>query len=151
MAIVINPTPVTPGTFSGMWATSLHVVFPTAERLRGNLGSRWLPYDGTTLLAVGEKQKQTPLPSTDEKLNAVLTALCATAQRIAEKKVDVKFIAVTASDPSKPVAAVVSFVDGSFHKVVDCFALASSDGEFGQVFSMVMGVAAQLAGLAVKA
>jgi hypothetical protein len=79
----------------------------------------------------------------------MLTALEAEVQRQANKTAAVKFISTIAPDPTKPVMAQVAFVDGSFHRIPDCFALCGTDATFAGVFLSAMAEIARQAGLTV--
>ena len=153
MATIINPTPITAGTFGGMWIRNISVMLPV-ENHQGVLSAELLPYDGAHLLATGAKRvalndlktKRT----TDAQLDALLTALVAEVKRQKNTTAEPRIISVQAPDPSKPVVATVQFVDKTSHVVRDCFGLCGKDKTFAQVFQSVMGGVAQLAGLSIE-
>lgn len=149
--MIANPAPITPQTFAGMWITTLGVFFPTTEKPRGFIGGNLLPYDGQHLLATSGKRvfvgDLAARRASDAQLDAMLTALAAECQRQAGKTAAVKFITVAAPDPTKSVVAQISFVDGSFHRIPDCFALAATDTAFAAVLGATMAEVARLAGL----
>jgi len=153
MATIINPTPITTGTFGGMWIRNISVMLPT-ETHQGVLSAELLPYDGTHLLATGGKRvalndlktKRT----TDAQLDALLTAIVAEVKRQKNTTVEPRIVSVQAPDPTKPVVATVQFMDKTSHVVSDCFTLCGTDATFAQVFQSVLGGVAQLAGLNVE-
>jgi hypothetical protein len=153
MATIINPNPVTAGTFGGMWIRNLQVILP-GDGKPGMLQANLLPYDGQHLLATGEKRvfvtNLAARRSTDAPLDAMLTALVTEVKRQAKTESEPKMVNVMAMEPSKPVVAMVMFAEGKPYRVDDCFALADTDHQFGQVFNQVMGEVARQAGLTVQ-
>ena len=149
MATILNPTPITPQVFSGMWIQNLNMFLPTEARPKGFIQARLLPYDGSTLLALGGKDVRTALPNNSEQTAAVLTSLIAEVKRQANKTAEPISITVMAQDPSKPVRAHVRFADNKHHVIADCFALAGTDSVFAGVFNSAMAEIARLAGLSV--
>jgi hypothetical protein len=147
MATILNPTPVTPSTFAGMWVQHLAIVLPTDEKPKGVINANLLPYDGSNLLVLGGKRAVAPLPTQDASTNAMLTSLKAELARLSGNTTDPLTITVSAQDPSKPVRASIRFADKKVHNIADCFALAATDQSFAGVFVSAMGEIARLAGL----
>ena len=143
MATIVNPTPVTPSVFGGMWITSLAVFAD------GKVSAQLLPFDGSHLLAtggIGVNGKQLSAPT--------LAALITEAKRQAATTVAPKMIQVMAQDPTKPVTAQILFADTDPktkpHRIADCYALAGTDTQFATVFGTVLAEVAGLAGLTVS-
>jgi hypothetical protein len=147
MATIINPTPVTPQTFDGMWIQSLNIHPATEGNPKGFLQSKLLPYDGKNLLVHGGKDVRKPLPDRDSKTNAMVDALVAEVQRLSGKTEKIINISVSAFDPSKPVKAFARFEGGKFHIIEDCFALAAEDSNFAGVLNLTLAEIARLAEL----
>ena len=152
MALIVNPTPITAATFSGMWVNQLQIFFPL-ETEKGFIQGNLLPYDGTHLLAVGGKQVRVfdleAKRKTDANLDGMLTALVAELKRQSKFSVDVKFVNVIATDPAKPVVAMAFFADNTRYVITDCFALAGTDATFAGVLNNTLGEVAHLAGLTI--
>jgi hypothetical protein len=151
--MIQNPNPITPQTFSGMWITSLSIFLPAAERPKGFITAHFLPFDGQNLLATGGKRyfgnDLAAKRTTDPVLDSMLASLEDECKRQAGKTSAVKFVTVQAPDPVKPVMAQIAFVDGTFHRIPDCFVTCGTDATFAGVFATAMGVIAELAGLTV--
>jgi hypothetical protein len=146
--MIANPTPIQAATFNGMWITMLQIIFPTVDKPRGIIQGRLLPYDGTTLLALGGKEAMRSIPSQDAQTTAMLTALETEVKRLANTTAAVRSIQVFANDPSKPVFAQFTFVGVKQpHRIVDCFALAATDAMFAGVLNATMAEVARIAGL----
>lgn len=141
MAQIVNPTPITPGVFDGMWINSLQLFLDGKDFVQAS----FLPYDGTHLLATGGKRHFSKINPSN------FAAIVAEAKRQANKTTDVKFVQVFAPDPAKPVTARVFFVDNTNHTVADCFGLCGTDPVFAEVFLGMMAQVATLAGLTVQA
>ena len=152
--MIINSTPITTGTFSGMWVTNLVVVFPSAERPKGMIDGTLLPYDGINLLATsGAKVSISDLTTaraTDLVLSGVVINLASECQRQASKTAAVRTVIVMAMSPAQPVVAMILFTDGTYHMINDCFGLASTDATFAGVFMDVMAEVARQAGLEIE-
>ena len=149
MPTIVNPTPVTPAVFGGLWVTNLLIDLPTQSKPRGMIHARMLPYDGKTLLALGGSDVRVSLPTQAAATNAILTALVATVQRLSGRADKVKSVQVMANDPSKPVFAQVVFdsENRAPYRINDCFALVATDQNFAQTFVGVMAEIARLKGL----
>ncbi|MEI6177583.1 MAG: hypothetical protein WCS43_11880 [Verrucomicrobiota bacterium] len=147
--MIANPNPITTGVFDGYWITNLGVFYSTPEKPRGFLAGNMLPYDGTHLLQTGMKRIQVMDLATkrasDPVLNGILTGLATECQRQAGKTANVKFLQVIAGDIANPVMAQISFVDGSFHRILDVFGLAATDEVFAAVLNTTMLAIAALA------
>ena len=151
--MIVNPTPITAGTFGGFWIRNISVMLPT-ETHQGILSAELLPYDGEHLLATGAKRvalndlktKRT----TDAQLNAMLTALVDEVKRQKNTTAEPRIVSVQAPDPSKPVVASVQFTDKTAHVIRDCFVLASTDLTFAGALQQVLGEVARQAGLTVQ-
>ena len=139
MAQIINPTPVTTGTFGGMWVTSLQLFLDGKDFIQAN----FLPYDGTHMLATGGTRLNQKIAPAD------FAALATEAKRQANKTADIKFLQLHGNDPAKPVVARAFFTDGTMHSIPDCFGLCATDPTFAQVFLGTMAQVATLAGLTV--
>jgi len=152
--MIINSTPITTGTFSGMWVTNLVVVFPSAERPKGMIDGTLLPYDGTNLLATsGAKVSISDLTAaraTDPVLSGVVMNLASECKRQAVKTSSPILLSVSAATPASPVTAMLGFADGTSHVIPDCFALCGTDQVFAGVFMAVMGEIARQAGLEIE-
>lgn len=159
--MIINPNPTTPGTFNGMWIANFRVTFPDPvfsnpifPQSMGAAYANLLPYDGTHLLATGNKpvvirDLQTERAQ-DAEFDAMLNSLEAECKRQAGKTAMIKSVQVMAPDPAKPVTAQIVFVDGTTHRIPDCFALSASDTIFGAMFTAAMEEIARLAGFVVE-
>jgi hypothetical protein len=147
MATILNPTPVTPQVFSGMWVQHLNIILPTEARPNGMLHGRLLPYDGANLLALGEKRVHRPInANSDGETQAMIASVTEEVKRQAGKTANPVHIAVMARDPSQPVVAFIRFDDRTHHRIPDCFALAGTDQQFAQVFVGVLAELARLSG-----
>jgi hypothetical protein len=157
--MITNPTPITPGTFGGMWISKVELAMPDLRfpagflERRGKLLATLLPYDGVHLLATGGKSLQVhdlaAGSAADARIAGLVGALCGEAGR-QSGKTGVTGIAVHAPDPSKPVRVVCRFGHETFI-VPDGFGLCAEDPQFASVFTTVMGTVAVLAGLEVTA
>jgi hypothetical protein len=143
--MILNPTPITPSTFGGMWITSLQIVLPANGR-PGVYSARFLPYDGAYLLSTGGKSvgssNLTAKRAGDQQFDAMMNALVSEVKRQANRQDDPAVITVSAPNPQQAVVATVIFADHSVHRVANCFALAGTDATFAQVF---VGAMAELA------
>ena len=152
--MIINSTPITTGTFSGMWVTNLVVVFPSAERPKGMIDGTLLPYDGINLLATsGAKVSISDLTTaraTDPALSGVVMNLVTECKRQAGTTVSLTLLSVSAATPASPVVAMIGFSDGTSHIIPDCFALCANDATFAGVFMDVMAEVARQAGLEIE-
>jgi hypothetical protein len=151
MATILNPTPVTPQTFSGMWVQHLNIVLPTEEKPKGIIQAHLLPYDGTNLLALGGKRVMKSLPSEEAETAQMLDGLKAEVARLSGNTSAPLQIMVSAQDPTKPVRATVRFADRKMHNIADCFALAAEDSVFAGVLGSTLAEIARLAGLEIEA
>jgi hypothetical protein len=135
-----------------MWITSLAIVLPTAEKPKGIINARLLPYDGANLLATGHKDVRAILPSVDAATTAMVEALIAEVKRQAGTESAPNVIQVSAPDPAKPVTAMIVFPRPEKpHRIASCFALAATDSTFATVLSQTMAEVARLGGLEVQA
>ncbi len=152
MATIVNPTPITAATFSGMWINQLQIFFPLGAQ-KGFIQGGLLPYNGTQLLATGGRSIRVfdlaGKRVTDSNLDSTLKALQAELKRQSNKNTDQKFLNVSAPDPSKPVSATAFFSDGTHFTIPDCYALAGKDSAFAGVFGATMATVARLAGLTI--
>jgi hypothetical protein len=138
--MIINPNPVTPLPFNGMWINRLHISLTGPGLVRASL----VPYDGTNLLATGKRSATGSLPE------ATKSALVAKLKSLDKPFVDPITVDVQAYDPSKPVKAMIRFATGQPLIIPDCYALCAADPEFAMVFSNTMTEIATLAGLEVQ-
>lgn len=149
--MIINSTPITTGTFSGMWVSSLVVVFPSAERPKGMINGSLLPYDGTHLLATGEANVSILDLATarlaDPVLGRVVMNLASECKRQAIKTSSPTLLSVSAATPESPVSAMIVFADATSHVIPDCFSLCANDATFAGVFMATMAEVARQAGL----
>jgi hypothetical protein len=150
MATILNPTPVTPQTFSGMWVQHLNIVLPTEGKPKGVIQAQLLPYDGTNLLALGGKRVMKPLPSLESATTQMLDNLKAEVARLSGNASAPLQIMVSAQDPTKPVKATVRLADRKMHNIEDCFALAATDSSFATVLGSTLAEIARIAGLQIQ-
>ena len=154
--MINNPTPITTGIFSGMWITSLQIIFPEGGK-KGILQATFLPYDGVHLLATGGKKvflnDLTTVRSNNTVLDSMLTALVVEVNRQASNTLVPRIIQVNAPNPTsvKVAPAQIIFEDQSVYRIDDCFALCATDATFAGIFSNTMGEIATLAGLTITA
>ena len=150
--MIINPTPITANTFNGFWVASLSIFNPTTDKPNGFFGCSLLPYDGVHLLATGYKQvafsNLTAKRSADATFNSVLSTLDTECKRQSAKTTDIKSVQVF-SNPTK-TSAEIGFTDGTYHRIVDCFALAATDSTFAGVLSGTLAEIARQAGLTIN-
>ena len=146
---IINPTPVTPQVFDGMWITNLMLMLPTPERAVGMLHASLHPYDGANLLVAGRKDVRRGIPAQDAQTTALIATFIAEVKRQKDTDAEPVTISVMAQDPTKPVRASVRFAGNIHHNIPDCFALAATDSAFAQVLGDTMAEVARLAGLSV--
>jgi hypothetical protein len=150
---ILNPNPVTPATFSGMWIASLHLMFPSAAK-RGMLSARLLPYDGQHLLATGGVDlRLTDLAAkrqADPAFDSMLTSLEVELDRQSGTDAAWERLTVVAPDPTKPVVATAFTVERAHHRIPDCFVLAATDAGFAAVLQATLSEVARQAGLTVQ-
>lgn len=153
--MILNPTPVTPQVFNGMWITSLVISLPTATNTKGALVCRMQQYDGTHLLATGNPPPLV-IPvlaarrASTLAIDTMLTELEAVLKPMVGSEGKLQIIDVHASDPAKPVSAAIVFTDKKSKRIQDCYALCAEDAAFAAVFSSAMTTIAGLAGLSVE-
>lgn len=138
--MIVNPNPVTPLPFNGMWINRLHLSLVGASLARAT----FLPYDGTNLLATGKQS------ATGSLTEGVKDALVAKLKSLDNTFVTPITVDVQADDPTKPVKAMIRFTSGPPLIIPDCYALCGTDPEFAQVFSNTMADIAALAGLEIE-
>lgn len=142
---IVNPTPTTPGQFDRYWL-SHGQVFRKTGMTQGTL----LPYDGTHLLATGDKHPEIGSrfsPAAFATLDAAITALTGKAEQA-------ELVQVFAPDPAKPVMVQVIWPQSTNlvpHRIMDAFALADTDPQFAQALGVVLAEFARLAGLTFEA
>lgn len=155
--MIVNPTPITPATMSGMWVANVRIQLPASGDPRpriasGSFSARLLPYDGTHLLATGGKnvviENLTSKRASDSTFDAVIASIIAEIERQAGKT-GLTTLTVIAPDPARPVIAIGDFPDRSRHMIADCYALAATDEVFAGVFQSAMAEIARQAGLSV--
>lgn len=156
--MIINPNPIVASTFNGYWITNAQFIQNAGvmKMLQANL----LPYDGTHLLATGQKRVNeldlaTKMES-DANLSAVITSIKAEIARLSGHSEDFHIMQINAGDPSKPVTATIMWDKPEtgeaipMYRIADCFALCASDTQFAGVFQNTMGEIARLGGLNVE-
>ena len=160
---IVNPTPETPLniTFTGRWwIVSIRINFPIpsfpvplAKELYGSLSAGFLQYDGTHLLATGDKPlilpKLTDKIAADTVFAGVFNSLVAEVKRQAVVSTELASLTLIAPDPAKPVRVAVQFVDGINFSIPDCYAMGKTDSVFAGVFSAVEAEIARQAGLVI--
>lgn len=159
--MIQNPTPITTGTFNGMWISNIRLkmpdlVFtdPVFPQSRGSFTATLLPYDGNHILASNIVRVTIPdlkaKRSADYGFDAIITSIIAEAKRQSGQPNDPVSVIVYAPDPTKLVSASFEFPNKITHMVKDCYALCSTDSTFASVFISVMGEVAKQAGLPVS-
>jgi len=164
--MIINPSPITAGTFNGFWVSNVTYLAPlpgtSVQRQNGFFAANLLPYDGTHLLATDIKQvvinNVLAKRAADSVFASMLDNLANECKRQANNTSSVERITVSALNPAKKNAAgapiVSAFVqfdssNNSTHQIKDCYALAGTDSTFAGVFNAAMGEIARLAGLTI--
>ena len=158
--MIVNPTPITPQTFNGMWVANVRLALPntdfpvTFREGHGSFNATLLPYDGAHLLATGGKPVRVENLLTkraeDATFDGEVTAIIAEIERQASKT-GLCTLSVYGGDPARPVVAIAEFADHTRHTIADCYALAGTDTVFAGVFQAAMVEIARQAGLTVTA
>lgn len=155
MATILNPNPVTPSVFNGMWVQKLVVAFPVNSR--GMLVADFKPYDGANLLTEGQQLVERKLGALSKEntpkgqaIANLLATLETEIKRLSKKTAAVLTVEVTAPHPTKPVVIRTWFSDRTQYEVEDAYALCASDTTFTSVFQTAMGTIATLAGLQIS-
>lgn len=155
--MIINPTPITPATMTGMWVANVRINLPLSSSpypqvASGSFISRLLPYDGEHLLATGGKnivvENLTAKRAIDSTFDRVIASIIAEIERQAGK-VGLSTVTVVAPDPDRPVIAIGDFPDRTRHLIADCYTLAATDATFARIFQSAMAEIARQAGLTV--
>jgi hypothetical protein len=149
--MIFNDNPITTSVFNGYWITTAILAFPTGTNNKGYIRAEFAPYDGTHVLASGEKveniypltEKMTATPS----LAAAVNAAKATATRLSKKSATCTRIGVSAPAPGKQARVTFMFDDKSVYAVPDAFDLMTKDADFASVFTNTMNEIAKQAGL----
>jgi len=153
MATILNPTPVQPALFGGMWVRGLTYRFPNS-RTAGTLSASLYPSDGTYLLSTGGKHvRESNLvekAETDPRIATLLALLPAELNRLLGKEAPWVLLRVVAPDPATPVMVVATSTDRETVRVLDCFAKAGEDPLFATAFQTTMGIVASLAELEIE-
>lgn len=148
---IINQ-PIKVGVFDKMWISS--VVIQTKRD--GFLRIVFNPYDGKNVLATNTKIKNfTNLNhalQSDQEFNSMLQDLYNECKRQAGINKKIESISFSALNPDSSASAVIVFEKeqgeerGQRHQIKNCFALAESDSQFGNVFQTAMVMFAMKSG-----
>ena len=137
---ILNPNPVTPAIFRGMWIASLHLMFPTAAK-RGMLTTGGVDLRLTDLAAKRQA---------DPAFGSMLTSLEDELDRQRGTDAAWERLTVVAPDPTKLVVATAFTVERAHHRIPDCFVLAATDAGFAAVLQATLSEVARQAGLTVQ-
>ena len=121
---------------------------------KGVLVSVMAPFDGTNMLATGEKKVNirdltSEALAANQDLADLLSVLTTELARVATNDSGLLTCNINASYPDRPVAVQAFFKNGKGYTLGNMFALAAEDTTFAAAISTVMAKLAALAGLPV--